>query len=430
MKKLLLSIGALCSFCIAGAQVSTYAGSGFSGRLDGPALTATFDHPNGMAFDKAGNMYVGDWSNNVIRKITPSGIVSTYAGTGMPGYTDGPASSAQFFEPWGIAIDTFDNIYVGDAKNHCIRKISSGGMVSTLAGSGVAGFLNGTGTAARFNYPSAIGIDDSGNVYVGDGNNHAIRKITPAGTVSTVAGTGFSGNADGPVASAQFNVPNCMAVSPTGDIYVCDVWNSSVRKISGGVVSTLAGGAGLGFADGKGAAAKFYNPHGIVLLSDGSLLIADTQNNRIRRIVQDGTVTTVTGSISGYVDGPKSSALFFLPKCLTVDKKGVAYISDEGNNVIRKLVGTGTQISEYQLPPAALFPNPAQNSIHIHCAAAAPQTEISITNLMGQTFLLKTVSTPNNFLTEQLDLSQMTAGTYFIKVSSGNTMQTAGFIKL
>lgn len=429
MKQILLGLALFSSISSGWAQVSTLAGNGTSGKTDGPAASAQFNNPNGVVFDKAGNLYIGDWSNHTIRKITAAGIVSTFAGTGVPGYQDGPASSAQFFEPWGLAIDAFDNIYVGDAKNNRIRKITPSGMVSTLAGSGTPDFADGTGTMASFNYPSAVGVDAAGNVYVGDGNNHRIRKITPSGVVTTVAGSGVMGMADGPASSARFNVPNCMVVTASGDIYVTDVWNHAIRKVSGGVVSTFAGGT-MGSVDGKGTAARFNNPHGILLDSDGSLFVSDTENNRVRKIATDGTVTTVSGSTYGYLDGPLSSSLFHKPKCLAADKKGNLYVTDEANNRIRKLTGVTTGIRHSELSASAVYPNPAQNFLTINCKVSEKKALLSVYNVLGQTVIEKSFATPNLSLNEQINLSEMQSGTYWIKVSSGTETQSASFIKL
>ena len=205
MKKILLGTAFLLTFLGGNAQVSTIAGTGVPGYVDGAGSIAQFRNPNGMAVDKAGNIYVGDLNNHVIRKITPAGVVTTFAGImGVRGYQDGAATVAEFNEPWGLAIDNSDNIYVGDAKNNVIRKITPTGIVSTLAGSRTPAFADGVGTSASFDYPAAVGIDLSGNIYVGDCNNQRVRKITPAGVVTTVAGSGFAGYANGAASTAQF----------------------------------------------------------------------------------------------------------------------------------------------------------------------------------------------------------------------------------
>jgi hypothetical protein len=212
--------------------VSTIAGneSGLvgSGVVDGPVATALFWSPFGVAIDTAGNIYVADI--NCIRKITPSGIVSTLAGTTAMGLTDGVGAAARFHGPHGMATDAADNLYVADAANHCIRKITPGGKVSTLAGSTTPGFVNGTGAAARFNQPNDVAVDKADNVYVADMNNHCIRKITPNGVVSTVTGNGKPGYVDGWFTAAQFSKPVTVAIdTPNNLLYVGEP--TRVRKI-------------------------------------------------------------------------------------------------------------------------------------------------------------------------------------------------------
>lgn len=268
--------------------VSTLAGTaGQFGTADGAGSAARFNFPVGIAVDGSGNVFVADTKNFTIRKITPAGVVSTFAGSPfLVGSTDGAGSAARFFLPFGLAVDGAGNVYVADSGNHLIRKISAEGVVSTLAGgAGQTGFANGAGTAARFASPMGIAVDGGGNVYVADSGNHAIRKITSAGVVTTVGGSsGSSGSNDGAVASAKFNQPRGVAVDAAGNLFVADYGNSTIRLITtGGIVSTLAGSAGIvGEVNSVGAAARFYEPIGIA--ADGATIyVADTSNNLIRR---------------------------------------------------------------------------------------------------------------------------------------------------
>ncbi|HTN16401.1 MAG TPA: SMP-30/gluconolactonase/LRE family protein [Chitinophagaceae bacterium] len=427
MKKILLYISIVA--CMqASAQVSTIAGKGLPGYVEGTGSTAQFKHPNGVAVDASGNIYVGDLLNHVIRKITPAGVVSTYAGTGTLGYMDGPVATAQFNEPWGLAIDASGNMYVGDAKNNLIRKITPAGIVSTLAGSGIPDFADGTGAFASFNYPSAVGVDAAGNVYVGDCNNQRVRKITPAGVVTTIAGTAIHGYTDGPAATAQFHTPNCMAVSPSGDVYISDMENAVIRKISGGMVSTFAGSV-PGYADGKGTAAKFFQPHGIVMDNLGNLFVSDFGNNRIRKITQDGTVSTIAGTIPGFMDGATSVAQLNGPKGIAKDKSGNLYVADENNHSIRKLTGFVTSLNPYQLAPSALYPNPAKTAVTLKCQVQEPRAHIAVYNAGGQLVLERTVVASDYTLDETIDISNLAQGHYWIKVTSGNTIQSSRFAK-
>ncbi len=273
--------------------VSTLAGTaGVFGTTDGTGSAARFNFPVGITVDSAGNIYVADAKSFTIRKITAAGVTTTYAGAASQlGATDGPAASARFFLPYGVAADASGNVYVADGGNHVIRKISAAGVVSTLAGTALqSGFVNGTGAAARFNTPWGLAVDGSGNVYVADSENNAIRRVTPGGVVTTVAGSGISGAADGLAAVAQFNRPRGVSVGAADALYVADYGNSTIRKITaGGSVSTIAGAANIvGLVNSVGASARFYDATDVV--ADGTTVyVADTSNNQIRRGVPAST---------------------------------------------------------------------------------------------------------------------------------------------
>ena len=211
--------------------VTTLAGSGTAGYADGTGTAAQFNTSYGVAVDTSGTIYIADSNNNRIRKITPGGVVTTLAGSGTASYADGTGTAAQFNDPTGIAVDTSGTVYVADLYNNRIRKITSGGVVTTLAGSGTAGSLNGTGTSAQFNGPYGITTDSSSNIYVGDMLNNIIRKITPGGVVTTLAGSGTNGSINGTGTSAQFNYPGGVAIDSNGTIYVVDAFGYQIRKI-------------------------------------------------------------------------------------------------------------------------------------------------------------------------------------------------------
>lgn len=331
-------------------QVITVAGSGVAGSVDGTGIAAQFNRPSGVAMDAVGNMYVADMSSNKIRKITSAGVVSTLAGSGAASYQEGTGTAASFNTPNSVATDEAGNIYVADKNNHLIRKITPAGVVSTLAGgAGMPGNAEGPGPSARFNFPAGVAITASGNILVADSGNHKIRTITPDGFVSTFAGNGTRGTANGPSIFAQFNGPVGVTADASGNVFVADAGNHKIRKISGGVVSTLAGGGAAdasGFLDGTGTNARFNNPTGVVADGASNVYVADKFNNAIRKINTTGVVTTVSGNgTAGFVDGVISVARFNSPAGIAMDAAGNLFIADGANNRIREigfivLVGT------------------------------------------------------------------------------------------
>jgi len=329
--------------------VTTIAGSaGTAGKANGTGSAARFYQPQDVAVDPSGNVYVADTLNSAIRKITPAGVVTTLAGlAGTSGSANGSGTTARFYRPYGIATDNAGNIYVGDTYNHTIRKISPAGKVTTLAGSaGKSGSADGTNTTARFHYPCGLSVDASGNVYVADINNHTIRKVTPSGIVTTVAGlAGNGGDADGNGSNARFNNPESVAVVSGTNLVVADVGNSAVRLITpDGKVTTLAGmRSGYGSADGTGAAARMHYPGGVAVHTNGVSYVADFSNHTIRKITPDGTVSTLAGlaGVSGSADGTGSNARFNQPVAVAVDADTNVYVAEYGNNLIRKVTAGG-----------------------------------------------------------------------------------------
>lgn len=359
----------------ANGVVSTVAGkAGVSGGGDGSGADALFSaNLRGIVVDASGTIFVTD--ARTVRSITQTGVVTTITGTtDQVGAQDGDIETATFTELNGITIDSSGNLYVTDGGfvpgsilsntaniSASVRKITPDGTVTTLAGTGggsfdaVLGFADGAGAQARFRYPQGIAIDSAGNLYVADRGNHAIRRIsqvtaadgTTQATVSTVAGTpNEPGSADGIIANARFVAPSGIAAGADGNLYVTDQTHHTIRKIvPGNNVTTLAGAAPrTGSADGTGSAALFNGPLGIARDASGNLYVADSGNHTIRRIAPNGAVTTVAGAAgqTGSTDGSGSAARFNLPRDVATDPTGNVFISDDfTNNLIRRLTPAG-----------------------------------------------------------------------------------------
>ncbi|MFV0530620.1 MAG: IPT/TIG domain-containing protein [Flavobacteriales bacterium] len=260
--------------------VSTLAGSSILGNTDGAGANARFYYPRDITVDSQDNLYVADTNNHRIRKITPEGVVSTLAGSTL-GNTDGTGTSARFHYPYGIATDSQDNVYVADTYNHRIRKVTPEGVVSTLAGS-TLGNTDGTGTGAQFNYPYGIATDSQDNVYVADTYNYRVRKVTSGGVVSTL-----TGYIDGVDINTQVYQPSDIVIDAQGNLYMADIYNHRIHKITPeGIASTLAGSS-VGSTDGAGADARFYRPMGITVDTQNNLYVAEEYNHRIRKITQE-----------------------------------------------------------------------------------------------------------------------------------------------
>src|SRR6266700_505409 len=281
--------------------VSTIAGDGTDGVANGPAMSAKFQSPADVAVTAGGSIYVADYLNHRIRKIS-GGQVTTWAGSGISGLVNGEGDSAQLADPYRIASDANGNIYVLDEIDPRIRKISATAYVSTFAGKEQPGFLDGASLLARFEVDQeGVVADAQGNIYIGDTFNERIRKISTAAQVSTFSGNGTEGLTDGIAGVAQFKFPNGITIDKQGNVYVADAGNFCIRKITpAGTVSTLTGGT-RGTADGMGNAAQFGILDDIVADSTGNLYVTDEQ--RIRKITPQGAVSTIADSTAGYVDG-------------------------------------------------------------------------------------------------------------------------------
>ncbi len=339
---------------IANGIITTFAGmptpdnGGFGGD-NGPATQALLSEPWGLAFDPAGNLYISDSHNDRIRMVS-KGIITTFAGVGGFGYTgdNGPAAAAGLGNPRGIRFDSAGNLYIADHDNAVVRKISTNGIITTVAGNNMLGF-SGDGTLALRSKiaPSGVAIDSAGNVYIADTANYRVRKVTGSGvnaTINTFAGNGnfrFSGDG-GPATSAAMNLPQLITVAPGGDFYFADAAANRVRKVSRGIISTVAGSGAQGFIGDRGSAlsASLNSPNGVAVDAAGNIYIADMANNRIRE-VSGGVITSIAGSSTefGYNgDGvPAATASLNNPSAVALDANGNLYIADQDNFRIREI---------------------------------------------------------------------------------------------
>lgn len=342
------------------SSVSTLAGTGTPGYADGSGSSARFNRIAKGVFDSTGNYFVADTDNHVIRKISATGDVTTFAGlANILGSTDGTGSAARFNAPVGLTIDSSNNIFVADSGNNRLRKITNAGVVTTIAGEGTAGYLDGTGDIAKFKNPKGIAVDSNGTVlFVSDTSNNCIRQIviglTPAlTTVSTIAGGTIGGYSNGTGDVALFNSPIGLFLDGGGTLYLADSDNHVIRKIvkigygndwTNYTVSTLAGNAPpnsiSGYMDGVATGAQFYSPSDVTMDFNNNIYVADKMNNRIRKInTSTSYVYTVAGGAAGFVDNTNSSsARFYYPAFVTFDSSGNLYISDDINYRIRKIM--------------------------------------------------------------------------------------------
>ncbi|MBS1524734.1 MAG: hypothetical protein JST19_03735 [Bacteroidetes bacterium] len=323
-------------------RVTTLAGSGKSGAANGSVMDASFSNPMGIAVDSSGNVYVADSRNDKIRKITRDGMVSTLAGSGKDGAADGKGESASFFFPVAITAGPDGNVYVADTHNSLLRKITPGGVVTTIAGKDAVQTKDLPDSLRRIDNPYGIAVARDGSVYFTNWAKDLVEKMTPEGKITIIAGNNNPGAKDGVGARASFYLPEGIAIDKAGNLYVADCYNNMIRKVSkDGRVTTLAGKPGkknFGSKDGKGAAASFSHPCGIAVDKKGNVYVADVGNNKVRKITPDGMVTTLAGSgVRGSANGDPKTASFYHPYGVAVDRDGNIFVADYQNNLIRKI---------------------------------------------------------------------------------------------
>ena len=391
--------------------VSTEAGSGFTGHLDGAASTAAFNRPVGIVVDDAQNIYIADFLNHCIRKIDTNGNVSTIAGSpGNSGFANGNGSAARFDRPGGIDVDQFGNIYVTDNFNHRIRKIDPLGNVNTIAGNGNIGFVNGLGAFAQLNQPRDLAVDrNDGSVYFVD-RNDVIRRVDSNGIVSTFAGDGTAGFVDGPLAQARFDFPSGLTIDSIGNIYIADRYNHAIRVIKGnGLVTTIAGTGFSGFNDGVALNAQFNQPMNLDVDENGTLYVADLINYRVRMIT-NGVVSTIAGNgIQGYVDGNTIVSRIGQTFDVAVLNSTNIYFNDASSERVRKISSISTNLKEITKDQSEVFfAYEGANLINYQSSEAFSYQLLSVN---GSLILEGRLNAGNG----QIELPELSSGIYLVR---------------
>lgn len=414
--------------------VSTYAGTGVSGSANGTTSTCQFAGPEQMAYDSNGNLYVADHQNNVVKKINPSGIVTTFAGTGVAGFVDGDVSIAQLNNPIGLAIDAMDNVYIADNGNFVIRKVDTDGNVSTYAGTGTEGYVDGDLATAQFAAINYMCFDDSMNLYVADPANNCIRMIDTLQNVTTFSGGQGMGFDDGSATTATFNGPMSIAFnSHRQSFYVSDQSNSAIRKLSmNGDVTTIAGTGTAGHANGSGNIAMFDFPKGLTTDSIGNIYVAGRLDFCIRKIDTLYNVTTVAGVPyeAGYDDNIEGEfATFGRPISVVMNGDNEVLISDWSNHVIRKLDltnSTGINDRSAQFHAVKVYPNPSRGLFSVMFEEVQTELSYRVLTITGRVILSSSVNNATRF---ELELNEA-PGVYLLELTdSSNNSSVLKLIK-
>ncbi len=443
MKDLCAGLSLLLSGVVGAQTIDTYAGNGSSGTMGdgGPAIQAGF--PAILAFQCHGNdLYIsqGMFSYPAIRKIDSAGIIRAIAGNLNVGFSGdgGPAIQAELRYPLESAIDKNGNFYFSDSQNQRIRKINTSGIITTIAGRGTAGYSGDNGPAinAELNYPTGLVIDSHGNLFIGDVENRIMRKIDTLGTITTVAGTpgsmGFSGDG-GPAINALLAGPGRMAIDRNDNIYFTDGSNYRIRKIStAGIITTIAG-TGINNHSGDGGlatAADLFAPGGMDIDTLGNVYIAEYSGSRIRKVDQAGIITTIAGiggAGSSGDGGPAISAEISGPTDVAVGKNGNLYVLEYNMNKIRVINGIYNMVGIRELelkPEVSLFPNPNNGTFHVNLSNSSQSSELIILNLLGQKIHEEKMTRLQN----TIQLSGLAPGIYGYMIRQDNKQISAGKI--
>jgi hypothetical protein len=432
LKKLFLAGIFLCTtISVTQAQIiTTVAGNGVDAYTgDGSAATsASVSIVSGVLVDSAGNIYIGDYDNNAIRKVSPAGIISTIAGNGTAGFNGdgGPASAALLNAPLKLTFDREGNLLFSDFLNQRVRKISTTGIISTIAGTGTAGY-NGDGIAAtnaELDEPSGLAVDTAGNIYIADYANFRVRKIATSGIISTIAGTGTQGSTGdgGPAAAAELNGTFGLALDDTENLYLADAGNHKIRKIATtGIISTFAGTGTAGFSGDNipAVTSELNNPAGVSVDYQGNVYISDQFNFRIRKVDTAGIITTLAGTgTEGFSGdgGPATAAMVSNTNDLYLDNHtGVLYLCDDNNARVREItaVVAPLAINDLVKNTFSTYPNPAENKVSVELPNGSNKGTLMLWNELGQSVMLKQIDRLQNCI----DVSTLRAGIYFISLT-------------
>jgi trimeric autotransporter adhesin len=449
IKSILVPLFIGISFVSYSQIINTIAGNGMQGFSGdgGPAIDAELSNPFGISVDIPGNVYVADYSNNRIRKVNTSGVISTIAGNGINGFSGdgGLATAAELWSPYGVTEDTSGNIYIADYLNERIRKVNLSGIISTIAGNGHAGFSGdgGPATNAELYLPTDVAVDVTGNIYIADNDNNRIRKIDTSGTIITIAGdasNGYSG--DGVQATtSSLTYPYGVAVDDSGNVYIADDGNLRIRKVNtSGIINTIAGNGYQGYSGDGGPAtdAELSSPSNVMFDASGNIFISDDGNQRIREVTTSGIINTFAGNgISGFSGdgGPATAAEFYNPENLTLDNSGNVYVIDNGNSRIRKITATETTgINNLSQVSDELNIYPVPNTGCFTITGISQAQKIEIYNYTGQKVYASTQPPPTGGAASfacQINISSLPDGIYLVRVlnQDGSIFSTKKIVK-
>ena len=425
--------------------ITTVAGNGTAGYSGdgGQATAAEINKPYAVTFDAEGNLYIVDNYNNRVRKVNTSGIISTIVGNGTAGYIGdgGQATAAEIKNSAGIALDAAGNVYIADAGNNCIRKVNTAGIISTIAGNGISGFSGdgGQATAAELSLPTAVAIDTHGNFYISDDYNQRIRIVNTAGIINTFAGNGTNGfgGDGGQATAAELFYPIGLTLDAVDNLYIADSQNQRIRKVNTlGIISTIAGNGIQGYSGDGGiaTAAELKYPNGVAIDGTGNIYIADDVNNRIRKVNTAGIISTLAGNGTAGFSGDCGNAItaeLSDPNIVVVDASGNLYIADYANNRIRMISNTSCVAAGIEQlininEQVTIYPNPATNSLQVSFYSSHENTELKVVNMLGEVVIEPVTYHSQNFT---VDVSQLATGVYILELSYSSGKSVKRLIK-